>query len=141
MLFSVVENFKHQMQFVGTDGLLEKVLDSDGSAVVLKRKVRNVGGKKDVVRLHQVATFIIVDALVNSLNRLDSLNPVLHRHLEVQKKSLNWSHQCRRFSGEDFEDAVNDFLSVNIKFGFLNLVDFLQVDFESLQVHVLVVCH
>ena len=57
----------------------------------LERQVRDVCGKKDVVRFHQVATLIIVDALVNSLNRLDSLNPVLHRHLEVQKKSLNWS--------------------------------------------------
>ena len=59
--------------------------------MVLERKVRDVGGKEDVVRLHQVATLIIVDALVHSLNRLDSLNPVLHRHLEVQKKRLNWS--------------------------------------------------
>ena len=50
-----------------------------------------MGGKEDVVRLYQVTTFIIVDALVNSLNGLDSLNPVLHRHLEVQKKRLNWS--------------------------------------------------
>jgi hypothetical protein len=79
------------VKFVGTDGLLEKVLDSDGSAVFLERKVRNMGGKEDVVRLYQVTTFIIVDALVNSLNGLDSLNPVLQRHLEVQKKRLNWS--------------------------------------------------
>jgi hypothetical protein len=91
-----------------------------------------MGGKEDVVRLHQVATLIIVNAHVNSLNGLDSLNPILHRHLEVQKKRLNWSLKCRRFGGKDFEDAVNNFLSVNIKFGFLDLVDFLQVDFESL---------
>lgn len=108
--------------------------------MILERQVSDVGGKEDVVRLQKIATLLIYDALIHSLYRLDSLDSILHRHLEIQKKRLNWSSQFIRL-GENFLDAVDYFLTVNVKFGFLDLVDFLKVDFQSLKVHVLVVCH
>ncbi len=83
--------------------------------MILERQVSDVGGKEDVVRLQQVTTLFIVDTLVHSLYRLNSLDPILHRHLEIQKKRLNRSRQCIGLA-QNLHDAVDYFLAVNIKF-------------------------
>ena len=99
-----------------------------------------MGGKENVVRLQQIATLFYVNVFVHSSYRLNSLDAIFNRHLEIQKKRLNRSLQCIGLV-ENLLNAVDYFLAVNVKFGFLDLVDFLKINFQSFKVHVLVVCH